>query len=1053
METGARSARNELFQELRPRCIELSELARRDDGTSETAKAVIASIRRLLSVLQVKCQREDGGFDEKLADYVFFPLSLILRRKQSASNQLTELTLKCLHILLCYGWKTNISLELAKQLLLLLTFIAGGVPGQDAEPAPEELVIEAYAALDALFQALGNTPKGSASLAETSSMPALGHCVTVILEGITDGPSTEAQLAAVRSLGSVWKCIRDQQALSTFLPGTISALTKSLIPTTGSRRSRKTLVTAIEVLQQVLTSILSDVRTRSYKDKDPAPGSEQQTLTKPWLKATTGQIKLALANVIKLRNHDAIQVREALHRLCLTLLDECHETLTESASMLVETAMILKEGETDKFLNRETTLVDLATIHTDIGELIKNTTYNWTTSLSRSMQASDETAKIQALSRLSKAQGLLSDLNLDSPILEDTLAASLRDSITVLMDPGKPSKKALQEASFDLNSQALTTLATENAQVKEFKPILMAEESQKQTRSQLTSLLSDLGPRQSQIKMASGMLDYMRGSQGPSLLSAYWLAFHLLRAASSANADLDEFFESSLTLSDDQELVDQELFSYSVSYLSETNDSQSEPQDWRMKAIALEVVASTALRMKESFRTELIDTLYPITSLLGSTSPNLRSHAITTLNILASSCNYLNTSAMIVDNVDYMVNAISLRLNTFDISPQAPQVLIMMIRLTGPTLLLYLDDVVASIFAALDNFHGYQRLVELLFSVLSEIVDVGSKSEQLQLPSASTPASTSIGTESKVGAKEQVPSISSIVSIIKKRRNANEPTAGSPRKGDFPREPWKSAATLLSEREAALLSTSPPGDGEGGEEGSETAQQQAVTPPPEPTKASPTKTYTMLRSITSLSQHYLTTSSAHLRVRLLTLITRASVTLAADPDLYLPLINDFWPVVVARLQDPEAFVRIAACAALATVCETAGSFLAGRIADAWPAVVRVARTARVDMERSARERGRYAQSMQLWDALVALLRDVVRFVGVDEDMFAEVLDLFGADLIVRRQDVREALQVVNQDAVWLFLFLADREKVVREAPAVFEGRTFVELSSSSTLIA
>jgi hypothetical protein len=248
-----------------------------------------------------------------------------------------------------------------------------------------------------------------------------------------------------------------------------------------------------------------------------------------------------------------------------------------------------------------------------------------------------------------------------------------------------------------------------------------------------------------------------------------------------------------------------------------------------------------------------------------------------------------------------MVNAISLRLNTFDISPQAPQVLVMMIRLTGPTLLLYLDDIVGSIFAALDNFHGYHRLVEVLFSVLGEIVSAGSKSNQLQITNSPT---TTINHRKTA---PPVPTISDIITLLSKKPNSESDALPHE---DFPRTPWKSAKTLLDEAEAP-----PP----------EEAEQEE--PSTEIEKPPPTKTHKMLTSIARLSQHYLTSSSPVLRSKLLNLITTSSSALYTDEDAFLPLVNDIWPVVIARLYDSEPFVQISACQTISKLCECAGDFL------------------------------------------------------------------------------------------------------------------------------
>lgn len=931
---------------------------------------------------------------------------------------MSELTIRCLRILLEYGWKNSIALDLAKQLIILLAFVAGGRPDQKPTSISEELATEAYGALAALFKDIGVTPGGAATLVEAGVIPALGHCVSVILDGITDGSSAEVQFQALRALGAVWKAVKDVQARETFLPGTISGLTKFLMPGTATRRSRKNLVTALEVLQHILTSILSDLQIRNNRDNSPAEttasSTKQKVFNKSWLKATTGQIKLALSNIIRLRKNDAVDVRAALNKLCLALLDECHETLSESASILVETCMILNGvDQEDDVSVRTTTLTDLASIHPDIGELVKSTSYNWVTSLPRIMQSNDESAKNDALEQLSRANHLLRQLNSDSSILEDALGSSLRDSITVILEVSLTAK-GLQEAEFDMNSQAALTLVTDNALSMQFRPVILDGQSQKVTRTKLTELLSSLGTRESQLNMAGEMLEYVRGASGPSLLAAYWLSFQILKSSASQNEDIDEFFDSALTLSDEQDTMNHELVSYSQSILASSSD---EEYDWRMQAVALEVVAHRAQHLKQNFRPELIDTLYPVAQLLGSPNDRLREHAITSLNIISASCGYPTASALIVDNVDYMVNAISLRLNTFDISPSAPQILTMMIRLTGPSLLLYLDDVVASIFAALDNFHGYPRLVDTLFSVLDEIVKVGSTDSQFLLPSPSSP-------------KKELPPIPTITDISLLLKPKPEPPLEHE---DFPHHPWKSASTLLDEATARL---DPPSD---------TEEDEPPPPPQELTPTPPTKTATLLQNITHSSQHHLTSSSPLLRRKLLSLIATSAPSLAQNQEVFLPLINDIWPVVLARLYDVETFVSVQAMNTLSVLCATAGEFLNTRIRTEWPALLKFAKKTKLEKENEEGKRGKFGEGSRKWDAVVEMLCAVVRDVGVGDEMFGDVIQVLGRE-VWERGSVGEKLggERGNGEGVWLVCYLAGRERV-RERPRGVEGREFLAL--------
>jgi len=991
-------------------------MALRDDGSSSSNKALIHSTTQLFALLQQKCRRTDGVFDEKLADYTFFPISQILKRKQTYTDPLSELAIKSLRILLEYGWKSGIALDLARQLLMLLTFVAGGVPGKQSKPAPEELLVEAYGALAALFRDLANTSGGSASLIDEGTIPALGYCVTVVLEGATDGPSAEAQLEALQTLDAIWSCIKDAQALSIFLPGTISALTKCSLPSTSARRSRKVIVKGLGIFQYVLASLLSDIRTRSIRTQNKAASSkdasEKQVLTSSWLKATSSQIKLALSNIIRLRNHESVEIRKALNRLCITILDECHDTLAESAPMLVETCMVLAGVDDDEELvDRTTSVVDISSIHLDLGDLIKSTIYNWVTSLPRVMQSNDETGKLLALGNLSKGHLLLEGLNLESPLLYDALRDSLRDSITVTLET-LPARKPLQDSEFDLNSQAALTLGVENTLTTRFSPVLMARESQKETRKQFASLFDSLGSRECQIRMASEMLEYARGASGSSILSSFWLSSQILRSASSKNKDFDEYFESSLTLSDEQDVVGQDLFSYSMSLLGSENEAT---QDWRMQAIALEVVADTAQHLKRDFRTELVDTLYPVAQLLGSPNPNLREHAITCLNIISKACGYANASELIIENADYMVNAISLRLDTFDTSPQAPQVLVMMIRLVGPSLLLYLDDVVGSIFAALDNFHGYHRLVEALFTVLGEIVSVGSESNQLRITNGPSICHRK--------AKRKCSSIEEIANMISMKPPRPEGESLSQEKAPY--TSWKSAKELLDEGDVP-----PPDEEDNGIATSEIA------------KVPSTKTYTMLHSIARLSQHYLTNASPVLRAKLLRLISTSSTALYKDVDSFLPLVNDIWPVVVKRLHDDESFVVIAAANAVAEICRSAGDFLSTRISVEWIELMKLAAQSKAKFaaeKRGEGGRGKYSQASQVWEAVIDLLTAIAGYVRIDDGMFDELLEQFG-DLVWQRDELRDALEAVNSDAVWFIL--QDRRQNRRLDRPVMEGFTF-----------
>ncbi|KAI1501263.1 HEAT repeat protein [Biscogniauxia marginata] len=1058
---------------LKPRCVSINDLAVRAPDKKASAKDLVKVTEDLSLLLDRQVAQDPSVLDEKIADYVFFPLSNILRNQHQYPIRLTELTIKCLRILTQYGWKSKIPMDLAQQLLILLAFIIGGVPGQERkEPIPEETELEAFKALTTLVKASGSSSAGAAALVETNAIPTLGHAITVVLDGITDGKTPDIQLESLETLDALYTAVRDQTALATFLPGMVSSLGKLLTPPSALKTQRRVLIRGIIALQDVLTRVLGDIKIMGIMKRPTGDKTENdaegKVLTSSWLKATAAKVKLALASVLKLRSHGSEDVQSALEKLCITLLDECHQSLADCASILTETAMILSNTEEDRPVH-QTSLTDLARIYPELGDTIKTTIYNWVTSLPRIVQSSDERIKQQAIRNLLKGQKFITTLQLDSSILDDSLAASLRDSTTALILSTKPGGILSDNTrnAIELNDTRLTTSHGTGV----FQPILIAQETERSTRSALLDFLSKIGPVSQQVKLASDMLHYVRESSGPTQVASYWLAFELIKSTWTQSSELDEFLDLSsvANTSDDTESVFQELYSFSVAVL----DSQAEVEeiDWRMQALALEVITFAASRMQESFRPELIDVLYPIATFLGSDVLQLREHAIVSLNSISASCVYSNVTELIIDNVDYMVNSVSLRLNTFDISPASTQVLRMMIRLTGPKLIPYLDDVVASIFAALDNYHGYTLFVESLFNVLTEVVQQGTKSDNLLLEDVES---------SRRDHKKRTPSLSSMTEIydllnsrLERQRKLQQKAFVYKEMEQHPQRPWKSTETTGLPRE---------------EENDDDEPSTEVEKPPPPK----TPTFQLLSRITNLTQHYLTSPTPTLRKSLLDLLTIVCPALSPDEDAFLPLVNSVWPVLVERLYDPETFVVISACKALSALCQSAGDFLNTRIkTEWWDNLSKWCRKAKSDAARSrgnpkissssggrahgkTEERGiliptrsydslegkdagraveiashadtglgKFAQAAQVWEAVQELLVTIVSYVQVDDDIFDEI-SLLLADTLASNPDVRAALEMVDADAVWLLMY----QRGMAPAPAarpVMPGVAFVEI--------
>ncbi|KAI1131544.1 ARM repeat-containing protein [Nemania abortiva] len=1093
MAANSSTARNQFFKELKPRCVSINDLAVRSSDKKASAKDLIKVTEDLSALLDRQIAQDASVLDEKLADYVFFPLSNILRYQQQYPIRLTEVAIKCFRTLVDHGWKSKLPKELTQQVLLLLTFIIASVPGQEAQHRiPEETELESFKTLASLVKASGSSPIGAAALVEANAIPTLGHAITVVLEGITDGRTPVIQLEALQALDALVTAIKDQTALATFLPGIVSSLSRLLAPPASLKTQGKVLVQGIDTLKHVLTKVLGDIKVRGILNKPDGDDkvdkdAEGKILSTSWLKATVAKVKLALASVLKLRTHLSEDVQVALENLCITLLDECHQSLPDASSILVETAMILSDNNDQESIYK-TSLIDLAGIYPQLGDAIKTTVYNWVISLPRIVQSSEEKIKQQAMQNLLKGQSLITTLQIDSSILDDSLAVSLIDSATALVVGSKLGSVLSELPSNTLESSSRSLI--EQGEVASFQPVLIARETERPTRAALLNLISKIGSQSQRIRLAGDMLSYVRESDGPSQVTSYWLAFELIKSTLTQSSELDDLldFSTAAETSDGSESALQELYTFSVAIL----DSQAEAEDidWRMQAIALEVTTYAASRMREGFRPELIDVLYPIATFLGADVPQLRQHAITSLNSIATACGYPNVADLIIDNVDYMVNSVSLRLNTFDISPASTQVLRLMIRLTGPRLIPYLDDVVASIFAALDNYHGYTLFVESLFSVLAEVVQQGARSSNLLLED--TPKSTS-----HRKATPEIATVRDLCGILDERHERQKKRHQEQLEFEqlerHPGRPFKAsdAAKLVDER--------------GVDEEEATSTEVEKPPPPK------TRTFQLLSRITSLTQHYLTSPTPTLRKSLLNLLTTVCPALSPDENDFLPLVNAVWPVLIERLYDPETFVVVAASEALCALCGAAGDFLSTRFKTEWwdNGLGKWCRKVRAEALRSQeRDRGRgkgsarvstatlsfgksrpesggggiiiptrnadgqleikdagkevtrstggtsvtsssglgrFAQAVQVWDAVQSLLIAIVTYVRIDDDVFDQILVLLADALESPNPEARAALEAIDADAVWLFMYERSMLAIEPSTHPSMAGAKFVQV--------
>ena len=939
--------------------------------------------------------RQDYALDGKLAEYVFFPLSHVFRESKAIPVRATEVALQCLQTLISRGWRESISRDLAKQLLILLTFLAGGnATGIQSQDVNEELATAAYACLRELFRVSDTAGLCSDGSVDAADFPVLGHAVSIVLNGVSDGPSVKVRLGALHALDILIASISDRQVLKNFFPGIVSILTKVLSNGSRAKGSYKILQGSLCTLDKTLLEVLNDDVSFHLEQSEfgenpvPAISNEQRHDEKnSWLEATSSQVKLALANVLALRYHEKEVVRKALFQLGMSVLQRCRKSLSQSITMVLETMVIIctqsSVVETIELLDNLRTVV---ANDSSLMEVLASSLHNWTVALPRVMQSNDDSQKLRILDQINAAFDILaSQCTLPDSLIHD-FTCNLRASVSAAIRTSTfYSIHEIPEVDQEIND--LVRLHQTGSAPSVFPEVLFTRTSQRGTFQGLQSLATRIGNSSILTNLERGIMESLRTISKDEQLASLWLAIQIQSKRQVSGSNVESCFNTATKYSDQPRSILDDLYAFSLTLLSES--TYSTESDWRLQALSLEVISLQAQEQQYDFRPELVDALYPILERMGSPNAALQRHAFTTLMLVSSACRYQTPKGIIIDNVDYLINAVGLKLSTVAIGPQVPQVLVMTIKFCGATIIPYLDDLVEAIFEILEHYHGYPKLVEQMFGVLNAIVEEGNKA-----------SATTIGQIEQLVPRVTNYTPSSISDLASKVREAQLEK--------LPLDPLPQESVDID----PSLS-----DGEHQNESPPRTKSEESDPFP--------KSLATIYSITSLTQHQLPTASPTLRLLLLNLLAPAFQLLSPYQDRFLPLVNALWPVLIARLYDAEAYITIAASNALGTLCRVTGNFLFTRFVDEWESICRLYERCEKEAEVERRTMGSAGILGRRWQALEYLVTSVVEWVGISGEMEDVIWDMIDRHKIgsqrlcvSRGKDTVDILKALNADAIW-----------------------------------
>ncbi|KAG2368876.1 armadillo-type protein [Suillus spraguei] len=435
----------------------------------------------------------------------------------------------------------------------------------------------------------------------------------------------------------------------------------------------------------------------------------------------------------------------------------------------------------------------------------------------------------------------------------------------------------------------------------------------------------------------------------------------------------------------------------------------SEDQPMLHKIFRLQLLSISAGILQARYASVLIQVLYPVLHSIVSPIPHLSLTGLATLHFMSAVMPYASPANLLLSNFDYALDSVSRRLSRRWLDVDATKVMVVLVRLVGADVVQKAGDVVEECFDRLDEYHGYEVIVQGLVEVLGEVIKVIEADEP--------------PTQKECQDEMQSPMITSSLEPLFEwlsHRKDPPPHEDATDYGPAPHKAWGATKTEEEsvENQSDGLTTHP-------------KVAEDAEPPPTPGQA-------LTKQMVSRSIYFLTHASPVIRARILTLLSSATPVLPESA--LLPSIHLAWPFILNRLNDPEPFVVSAAAGLVESLVTHVGSFMGRRVwDDIWPRFSNILKKLDAsDNQNALARRGygavgtesAYTHSHRLYRSILRTMTAAVAGVHMQDASGWQVILAFRRflhkqaheELQACARELYIALGKGNKDAVWLALW-------------------------------
>lgn len=932
---------------LRKACIELSTVSFVPQNQFNPQSSVVAS--KIRALYEALTDLPDKSLPDSVAEYVYLPIHYLLQ-KDALGDRQTEYVLLVLGFLFQNCWNRSLKYEKASQYLSVVSYLIDPRgPGDKADATDYKSSSEVRTAG---FQCLTTIIAGARDQGFADEFAENGLTAQMIglaLSTLKEDKYSQARQSALDLLNSILKYILVEPVfLSKVLPGVTSYLTQLTVgPFENVKASVK--ISGVNVLNTLLIGVFR---------------CDNGSLSSEWLLQAAIQVGKALTKMSPLLRSSNPQIVETYLQLGIDLTEECLPTLEPCYEQLGDILLAGAGGGNESCFQT----LKKAMLNEEFNKSIESKIRQYLESLPTFFNSHDTKDLLAALNGLSVCMKLS-----DDPLLLEMITHRIEESLPMPEQSSKDMQKNVGESlqSIQHITSSLQSPSTELTPIT-FEDLKIQGRVDNLVQQKLVKLLETIGSSSHGPTILNSLYQRLDNQGAITDVEILWIASNILRGACQKNGELaiaDDFLE------------------YSYNAIDNAASLLQKPKLPSYLAVNCYMIGEIASETAD-FRDQLVDGLFPLVDLLGHGNSVVIQQAQYALKKVARACGYDSVTDLVLSNKDYILDGISSRLNALDFTPSTSLTLSTLILLGGTDIIVYLDDIVASLFLILDKYHGYSRLVNSIFLVFSAMIHV----MRTEYPRKIEPL------------KEGFVHITSLDEFYE----------------ELSKKPKVDDALLKAAEAAKLDDFHEKATTEETEIPKNDPDEPDIDAPMEETDEwdSPVEksAYMIVDRIFEYCTKFLTHELPELRANILKLIYDCVPTLSTNAKLFLPRVHQIWPSVRARILEQESYVAEGSLGVVARLCEFSRDFVMTRFQELWSEIA---------TSKSAIFKKRwpdFSPEGKFLRALCNCLSTVLTFSPVDFETFDSILwTTYPFFQFPYGHKLQYALEKINSDAVWYCL--------------------------------